>query len=50
MGAAFSLDLDFNERHALRNALENYLNGEGMLDFDADELVLENLTDRLDRL
>ena len=42
------LDLDRNAQIALRSALDNYLNGNGMEDGDEDEAVLEGICDLLD--
>lgn len=42
-----NIELDNNTRSALATALENYLNGLGMQDFDEDEAVLEALLEQL---
>lgn len=41
------LELDNNEKNALASAIDNYLNGNGMLDDDEDETVLESILERL---
>lgn len=41
------LELDNNEWAALVGALDNYLNGYGMVQDDEDEPVLESILERL---
>lgn len=42
-----SLYLDGAEWASLRDSIEDYLNGNGMLDGDPDETALESILDRL---
>lgn len=42
------LELDANAQSALRSALDNYLDGNGMEDGDEDEAVLEDICEQLD--